>query len=130
HSRDALAGLLWPETDQSSARGALRRTLSALNQALGGQGLEADRESVGLSHGPTLWSDVAQFYSLLSAGHVHTRTPAETCAHGRDALVEAVTLYRDDFLAGFSLRDSPDFDDWQRFQAERMRHDLASALEQ
>ena len=26
-------------------------------------------------------------------------------------------LYRDTFMAGFSLRDSPEFDDWQAYQA-------------
>ncbi|MFN2220234.1 MAG: SARP family transcriptional regulator, partial [Anaerolineae bacterium] len=35
HSRDALATLLWPELDQSHARGQLRRTLSLLNRTLG-----------------------------------------------------------------------------------------------
>ena len=35
HSRDALATLLWPENDQSSARAELRRTLSVLNRAWG-----------------------------------------------------------------------------------------------
>jgi DNA-binding SARP family transcriptional activator len=29
HSRDALAGLLWPDYSQSNARAALRRTLSS-----------------------------------------------------------------------------------------------------
>jgi DNA-binding SARP family transcriptional activator len=45
-------------------------------------------------------------------------------------LTEAVTLYTDDFLAGFTLRDSPDFDEWQFFQAESLRQDLGAALEQ
>ena len=36
HSRDALATLLWPEYDQSSARAYLRRILSMLNRTLGG----------------------------------------------------------------------------------------------
>ena len=30
HTRDALANLLWPDYDQTHARGALRRTLSVL----------------------------------------------------------------------------------------------------
>lgn len=34
HSRDTLATLLWPESDQSRGRAALRRTLSVLNQTL------------------------------------------------------------------------------------------------
>ena len=33
--RDALAALLWPDADQSHARGALRRTLSVLHVSLG-----------------------------------------------------------------------------------------------
>jgi len=44
-------------------------------------------------------------------------------------LTEAVALYRDDFLAGFTLRDSPAFDDWQFFQAESLRREMADALE-
>ena len=35
-SRDALTALLWPDYDQTNARSALRRTLSALNKALSG----------------------------------------------------------------------------------------------
>lgn len=38
-------------------------------------------------------------------------------------------LYRGDFLAGFALRDSPQFDDWQSFQAELLRGELADALD-
>ena len=48
HSRDALATLLWPENDQSSARAELRRTLSVLKRALGEGWLQADRETVCL----------------------------------------------------------------------------------
>ena len=38
-------------------------------------------------------------------------------------------LYRDDFMAGFGLRDSVAFDDWQFFQSESLRRELAGALE-
>jgi predicted ATPase len=44
-------------------------------------------------------------------------------------LEEAVELYQDDFMAGFTLRDSPDFDEWQFFQREGLRDALAGALE-
>jgi tetratricopeptide (TPR) repeat protein len=40
-----------------------------------------------------------------------------------------VALYRDDFLAGFALRDSAAFDDWQFFQGEESRREMAGALE-
>src|SRR5215207_6808598 len=35
HSRDALATLLWPESDGREARARLRRTLHRLSQAIG-----------------------------------------------------------------------------------------------
>jgi hypothetical protein len=44
-------------------------------------------------------------------------------------LAEALELYSNDFLSGFSLPESPAFDDWQFFQSEEQRDALASALE-
>jgi len=38
--RETLAALFWPEAETSEARAALRRTLSVLNTALGGVGLD------------------------------------------------------------------------------------------
>jgi DNA-binding SARP family transcriptional activator len=35
YSRDDLATLLWPESDQSSARASLRRTLYLINRTIG-----------------------------------------------------------------------------------------------
>ncbi len=127
--RDTLAALLWPEHDQTSARGALRRTLSTLNKALGGVGLAADRETVWLDNSAPLWSDIALFQQLLAAARALTSRPSERCGSIMEPLAAAAALYRDDFMAGFSLRDSPAFDDWQGFQAESLRRDLATALE-
>jgi predicted ATPase/DNA-binding SARP family transcriptional activator len=126
--RDTLAALLWPDHDQSSARGALRRTLSTLNKGLGGVGLAADRETVGLDASAPLWSDIAHFQELLAAARTLGH-PAERYNAIIEPLAAAVALYHDDFMAGFSLRDSPAFDDWQGFQAERLRRNLATALE-
>ncbi|HMP43362.1 MAG TPA: AAA family ATPase, partial [Roseiflexaceae bacterium] len=48
----------------------------------------------------------------------------------RAALQAAVALYHDDLLTGFTLRDSPAFDDWQITQGERFRRLLADTLQQ
>ena len=116
-SRDALAAFLWPDFDDSRAKAALRRTLSALKSAVGGEALYITREVIGLKVAKT-WCDVAQFQALL-AGEPDV-----------DQLETAVALYRDDFLAGFSLRDSLPFDDWQLLQSQSLRRDLESALEE
>ncbi len=127
HTRDALAGLLWPEYSQSRARAALRRTLSSLGKARAEGWLRADRESVDLDD--TIWVDVARFHDLLAACKEHGHPESEVCPDCLLPLTEAVALYRNDFMAGFGLRDSVAFDDWQFFQSESLRRELAGALE-
>ena len=128
HTRDALAGLLWPEYGQARARAALRRTLSSLGKARQEGWLLADRESVDLAH-DAIWVDVVEFEDLLAASELHGHPGSEVCAECLPPLTEAVGLYRGDFMAGFGLRDSVAFDDWQFFQAESLRRELGGALE-
>ncbi|MEP7200187.1 MAG: BTAD domain-containing putative transcriptional regulator, partial [Chloroflexota bacterium] len=129
HSRDALATLLWPEYDQAHARAARRRTLSALNTALHGAGLEVERETIGLPPSSNIALDVHRFHEWLAQCATHGHAASDVCAACVAPLSEAAALYRDDFLAGFTLRDSPAFDEWQFFQTETLRRELASALE-
>jgi predicted ATPase/DNA-binding SARP family transcriptional activator len=141
HSRDTLATLLWPEHDQSRARAGLRAALSTLKSALDDGWLDVDRESVGLKPDITpwasdlrsaseqeLWVDVAEFRGKLAECRTHGHPEEQVCPDCLPALAEAVELYRDDFLAGFTLRDSPAFDEWQFFQTEGLRNDLLGAL--
>ena len=50
-------------------------------------------------------------------------------AHCREELETAVSLYRDDFMAGFGLRDCPDFDEWHFFQTEKWRRAFSQVLQ-
>ncbi len=97
-AREELAAMLWPESDDESARGALRRTLSVLRSGLGGAWLAIDRSTVALEPG------VAIDLRVLDLA---------TRSSDADQLAEAAGLARGPFLAGFSLRDSPAFDDWR-----------------
>jgi predicted ATPase/DNA-binding SARP family transcriptional activator len=134
HSRDALATLLWPEKDQSSARAELRRSLYFINRAVGNEWLETDRESAGLnpdlntSTGGQFWLDVVEFQGKLTACETHNHPPTETCPDCIPHLEGAVELYTDHFMAGFSLPDSPAYDEWQFFKTEGLRSQLASVL--
>jgi DNA-binding SARP family transcriptional activator len=128
HTREALAGLLWPEYNQTRSRAALRRTLSSLGKARSEGWLQADRENVDLAH-DAIWVDVDRFHGLLAECRTHGHTDQEVCPECLPPLTQAAALYRDDFMAGFGLRDSVAFDDWQFFQTESMRRELAGALE-
>jgi predicted ATPase/DNA-binding SARP family transcriptional activator len=125
-TRDALATLLWPELNQSKARGALRRTLSALNAGGPLPWLRVEREQVTLLCDDGVFCDVHRFEHCVVACPPDDRAPCATC---RPLLEEAAGLYHGDFLAGFTLRDSAAFDDWQFFQAESYRNTLARVLE-
>jgi predicted ATPase/DNA-binding SARP family transcriptional activator len=118
-SRDALAALFWPDFDSSRAYAYLRRTLWELGHALGEGIIAAERDLVRLDPQADAWVDVSAFQELSqpsAAGDLAVR------------LAEAAALYRGDFMAGFSLRDSPAFDEWQLEQSESLRRQLAEGL--
>ncbi len=94
-----------------------------------GARLQVDRESVGLALAPDDQVDVAAFRQAVAGCRNHGHAQADVCPRCLEPLNAAVELYRDDFLAGFSLRDSAAFDEWQFFEAERLRRELTGALE-
>jgi len=114
--RESLCELLYPGHDPDRARGALRRTLSALRSGIGGEWLDTSGASIGLRRGNGLTVDVEHFRALAAPGST------------RKSLAEAVELFAGGFLEGFSLRDSPDFEDWQLAMAALLERELASAL--
>src|SRR6266545_7674492 len=129
HSRDALATLLWPESDQREGRARLRRTLHRLNEAIGNDILDSGPEALRLHPTADLWLDCAAFRQHVNAGLA--AAPQDVFAPERLAhLNAAVELYTDDFLAGFTLPDSPTFDEWQFFQRESLRQLCGQVLEQ
>jgi DNA-binding SARP family transcriptional activator len=129
HTRDALATLLWPDLDQSRSRAALRRTLSTLKHAIGEAYLDIEREFIRFNLVPGVWLDVTEFQNCVEETYAHGHSYDEVCPLCLPPLNAAAALYRDDFLAGFTLRDSANFDDWQFFQSENLRRKLAGVLE-
>ncbi|MCL4871241.1 MAG: protein kinase [Anaerolineae bacterium] len=129
HSRDALAVLFWPEMDQAAARANLRRDLSRLRELLGEHFLEVSRSEVCLNPAAAIWLDTAVFIAYLAAVRQHDHPPSQLCPTCQTILTDALALYGGDFLTGFSLPDSPEFDRWQFFQVESLRHHLAELLQ-
>ncbi len=130
-SRDGLATLLWPESDQSSARANLRRDLSRLQKDLGGDILRTERDLISVKSN-AIRCDVVDFRQKLSAvaDHEHGETQDTLCPTCVQWLEEAVDLYKGDFMDGFTLTDSTAFDEWQLFQTERLRRGYGRALQQ
>jgi predicted ATPase/DNA-binding SARP family transcriptional activator len=140
HSREALATMFWPESNQSRSQASLRSVLWALNKTEIKAWLVVDPETVTLryltgkesiSPGAEIWLDVdvIRFRSLLSSTSRHDHSATGLCSDCHDMLTEAVSLYENDFMAGFTLPNAPQFDEWQFFQADDLRQNLATALE-
>ncbi|MDX1521227.1 MAG: AAA family ATPase, partial [Anaerolineae bacterium] len=130
YNRDVLATLLWPEAPRNRARAGLRQTLWELNKALGENWIASKGETLSLQPDAEVWVDVHNFQALLAACQTHGHPVDEICIDCLPAMTEIMDLYRDDFLAGFSLADSPGFDEWQYLESESLRRKFAVALEQ
>lgn len=126
--RAEIATLLWPESDTKRARGALRYTLSIVRKALDGEWFQSDRTSIGLIQSERCVIDTVRFQTLAQSGQDHMHTADTACLDCVENLDAAVALYQDDFLTGFGLRDSVNFDEWQFFQAETFRNQLTNTL--
>lgn len=73
HRRSEVAARFWPDILDTSARASLRTAAWALRRALGpaaDDALIATRDRVGISAGPSVWSDLAAFEALVAAGRL------------------------------------------------------------
>jgi len=125
HGRASLVALLWPETNEVRGRAVLRRTLHALAAVLPAGLLLTDRDQIALSDDPRIWIDIDE----VREAHLRCVESGTRCPECPLPLRAATDLYRDDFLAGFTLKDSIAFDDWQFLQAEAFRRAHAAMLE-
>ncbi len=123
-SRDHLAGLLWPERDPESARHALRQAVYNLRSKLaeGGSALVVSNHlEIGLDPEADLWLDVEEFETALSLG-------TERKAIDPHHLSTAVQLYRGELLAGFFVKDGPEFEEWMVGEQVRLREAAVEVL--
>ena len=92
HTREELAGLLWGESSETEARASLRQALKHLRTTIG-EIIYTERSVVAL--GASIECDVCEFKRLV--------VQEPSCALSAD-------IPR--FLAGFSVRHAPHFDEW------------------
>jgi len=129
HTRRELSAFLWPDYEQEKAYAYLRRTVWELHNLLGEGWLDADHEEIGFSPNASILLDTAEFQAHLKAFHRHDHPASAVCQECIAHLNTAALLYRGDFLAGFGLRDSANFDDWQFFEGEALRRAYGETLQ-
>jgi DNA-binding SARP family transcriptional activator len=135
--REHLATLLWPEVSPERSYASLRNTLGHLQKTLrqaSGQiqtsYLSVTHDSLGLNPDANIDFDlhtIEQAYTLARLDRSNRTLPEGSAS--LPLLQSAAACQRGDFLAGFSLGDAPDFDDWAAVQREVWHRRLGLILD-
>ncbi|MEM7535836.1 MAG: BTAD domain-containing putative transcriptional regulator [Chloroflexota bacterium] len=113
HTRDALAGLLWPELPDDKAKRNLRHALSNLRKVIGAEWLET-KPSVAMTQELSWVLDVRHLQ--LSANTFEQQPSVD--ADALEGFSEVLATYRGEFLQGFHIRNAVYFDEWALAQRE------------
>ncbi|PWB71330.1 MAG: transcriptional regulator [Anaerolineales bacterium] len=106
-TREKLLTFFWPDHERYASQPILRTMIHDLRKRLG-DAFQADEQDVALS--TDTFIDTRDFSTVLDSPSSDLRK-----------LTTALDLYKGDFLEGFSLPDSPQFDDWLASERERYR---------
>lgn len=133
HRREKLAGLLWPDYPDVSARTNLRRALADLRLAIGDQQasppfLLIGQETIQFNTQSDASVDVLAFTSLLKEGRRAGTNEKRDPQSMAGALEEAIGLYRAPFLEGFSIPDGPAFEEWALLTREQLNRLMLQTL--
>jgi DNA-binding SARP family transcriptional activator len=109
-SRDRVVGLLWPESDDRTARHLLADSVYVLRRALGTDAIVTSDEELRLSS-DHVRVDIAEFRRGLTT----------------ERWADALRLYRGDFLDGFFVRNASEFERWASSERAHLHADAMRA---
>ena len=125
HSREKLTALFWPESEEEQSRATLRSTLVYLRKTLGEMSNPAlphlliEHDAIGFNFASDFELDLDTLQAAWELARASPDAPRreevhEEKGHGNvlAGLQQAVNLYRGDFLEGFYLHETPDFEEW------------------
>ncbi len=140
HDRKSLTSLLWPGMPDISAKTNLRQIVYYLRKII--PELEAvedgespvqlmivNRKSMQLNPGAKVVIDAHEFEVHLANSRSHDHLDLLSCAVCREDLLQAIELYRGDFLHDFYLDDSDSYEEWAQLKREAYRRQALDALE-
>jgi len=121
HRREFLAGLLWPEQPDRTARANLRHALANFRKVIGDHQatppyLQITRQTIQFNAASNAWVDVNAFARLLHSDSTNQQVE------------EAVEYYRGSFLEGFSVDGCVAFDEWVLLKQEQLGRQVMTAL--
>ncbi len=103
-ARERLVDMFYQASEPKQAAANLRSTLSRLRKELR-PFLAISHQTVGIAPDASVVIDSATFAAQAAAGEWE----------------QALALYQGEFLAGFYLREAPEFEEWALLERERLR---------
>jgi DNA-binding SARP family transcriptional activator len=133
HRREALVGLLWPDSSEQAARRNLSQALFNLRQAIDDAHatppyLLISRDAIQFNTASDHTLDVATFTTQLDACDAHPHQRLNTCTSCTHRLQQAIAVYRGDFLQHFFIADSAAFEEWALLRREALHRRVLDAL--
>ncbi len=125
HRRERLAGLLWPDYPERSARTSLRSALANLRKVTGDQQAQPPfllitNRTIQFNLASDSQLDVHQFAALVGGEPGRSTDTSQ--------LESAVALYQGEFLEGFFIPDSSAFEEWAQVTRQSFQWQMLSAL--
>ena len=134
HTREALAGLLWPDYSNTSAFNNLRDALSALRHSISDRHasppfLIISREHIQFNVTSDYQLDISEFEGCIADARSGSPEPSSEASTPKtvEAYTRAINLYRGSFLEGFSC-DSALFEEWTLVKHEQLHQHMLVAL--
>lgn len=118
--RDALAALLWGDMAEADAKNNLRQALANLRKLVASH-LIITRDTVAFDTAVSHTLDTREFEQQIQQSRTQER-------HRFAHLAAAAALYQGAFLAGFYVRDAPEFEEWMLAQRLRFQELALHAL--
>jgi predicted ATPase/DNA-binding SARP family transcriptional activator/tetratricopeptide (TPR) repeat protein len=113
HRRHYLANMLWPESSEDKALTSLRVVLSELRKGVGDY-LDISRTDIAIHPDSQISLDVRELERSVVLGKTES----------------ALNIYRGDFLTGIYIPGSTEYENWRRWEDERIRILLTTHLEE
>lgn len=121
HRREALAGLLWPDTPERTARTNLRSALANVRRVISDHEAEppfllTTRQTIRFNRASDAWVDVSAFAEVVNKytgrQSMQEQADSSTLSTCIPELRTAVEQYQNQFLTGFYIRNAPLFEEW------------------
>ncbi len=129
HSRESLAVLFWPEKDSLRAQANLRNVIYSLKKSPVAGILDMNRKNVSINAEVEIWVDVNVFRQCLVENYRCDHGPDIICKQCLNRYAQAVELFQDTFMAGFTVHDSTEFEQWQFMESQSLQREYLRAVE-